>query len=194
MSDRYFILDAEVDNKVCVITEDAEGVEDTPELTDGIPLKGIYPENAALFMNEDHSGMRLVDFVANHLLYIIVSDKVKKVFEQEGVENIEYLPVSIYDQKKRLASADYFIANVLGAVDCLDHEKSEYDRSVVNPTKIQHFDKVVIHEDKVPENLKIFRLKESPSTIFIRHDLLETLKKNKLKGFETFRLGVEVFL
>ena len=194
MSDRYYILDGEVDNKVCVITEDAEGVEPSNLLTSGRSLKGIYPNNAALYMNEDHPGMRLVDFVANHLTYLIVSDDVKQVLEQEGVQNIEYLPVSIYDQKKRLASSEYFILNVLGTVDCLDYEKSEYERSLVNPARIQHFDKVEIHEDKVPEDIKIFRLKDRPAMIFIRSDLLKAFKKNKLSGFETFRLGVEVFL
>jgi len=194
MSDRYFILDDEVDNKVCVITEDNEDVERSTKLTSGIPLKGIYPDNAALYMNEDHPGMRLVDFVANHLLYLIVSGKVKQVLQQEGVENIEYLPVSIYDQKKRLASSDYYIVNVLGTVDCLDHENSEYDRSLINQAKIQHFDKVVLHENQVPVDVKIFRLKGRSEMIFIRSDLLEALKKNKLTGFETYRLGVEVFI
>jgi len=194
MSNRYFILDGEVDNKVCVITEDAEGVERSTKLTSGGALKGIYPENAALYMNEDHPGMRLVDFVANHIRYLIVSEKVKQVLQQEGVENSEYLPVSIYDQKKRLVSSDYFILNVLGTVDCLDHEKSQYKRSRISPERIRHFDKVVLHEDKVPGDVRIFRLKDRPAMIFIRVDLLDAFKKNKLTGFETYRLGVEVFI
>ncbi|NOZ52463.1 MAG: hypothetical protein GXP08_04865 [Gammaproteobacteria bacterium] len=194
MPNHYFILKAEVDHKVCVITEDAEGVVPITDHTSGRTLKGIYPENAELYMDEDHSGMRLLDFVANHLTYLIVSKKVKQVLQQEGVDNIEYWPVLIYDQKKRLASSDYCILNVLGTVDCLDHENSEYDRSILDPARIQHFDKVVFHEDKVPEDVKIFRLKDREAMIFIRNDLLDALKKNNLKGFEVLRVGENVFI
>ena len=71
--------------------------------------------------------------------YLIVSGKVKAILEKEALTNIEYLPVLIYDQKKRCASSDYYIANILGSIDCLDHEKSEYDRSLIVPENIQAF-------------------------------------------------------
>lgn len=194
MADNYFILKAEVTSHYCIIKNHPEGVKRSPRLTAGVPLKGSYPDNAIFYMDEDHTGMKLADFIANHLRYLIVSDKVKAILEKEAITNIEYLPVSIYDQKKRCASSDYYIANILGSIDCLDHEKSEYDRSLIVPEKIQAFYKVALLEEKIPEDEKLFRLKDQPSIIIIRKDLLALLKGNDLTGIDIFNLNEHVML
>ena len=86
-----------------------------------------YPDGARVFLAEKY-GLRLTDFISNTLNYVIVSTRVKEAIEAHSNVAIEYLPLSIFNPRKRLMSDAYWIINPLGTVDCVDLDKSDVRR------------------------------------------------------------------
>src|SRR5262249_1028568 len=90
----------------------------------GIELaKDEIPADLRLFMSEDFEGNIAADIVANACNFLIVSRRIKEVFENFSKTNVQYLPVNIYDQEKKFSSGDYFIVNPLIAVSLLNREE-----------------------------------------------------------------------
>ena len=82
--------------------------------TRGEPAAEIYPPDARVTMSPKFGGMELPDFVSNTRSLLIVSRRVKEVFEKVNRGATEYLPLAIHNHKRRLASPDYFVINPLG--------------------------------------------------------------------------------
>jgi hypothetical protein len=89
----------------------------------GEPMAEHYPPNGHVVISERY-GLRLTDFVSNTLNYVIASRGMKEVIEAHSNVAIEYLPLSIFNPRKRLQSADYWIVNPIGTVDCVDLDHS----------------------------------------------------------------------
>jgi hypothetical protein len=92
----------------------------------------------------------------------------KKALDAQGVDNIDYFPVILRNPETEELDTSYFLANILGLLDCVDMAKSE-----VNwwPSG-RGFDflSMVIDESKT-HGAKIFRLAEDPTKVIINEDL-----------------------
>ena len=82
---------------------------------------------------------------------IVANNKVKNVLDNMNVENIEYLPIRLWDHQKEPVSDDYYILNPLGSVDFIDMEKSEYVMNPLNESQIDDIEDLVINIDKPPK-------------------------------------------
>ena len=136
------------------------------------------PERSRAYMDKG-SGMKLASLIPNTDNMLLVHRTVKDVIEAEARGGtIEYLPVSIYNHKKRLASDDYFIVHPVGAVDCLDLPASDIkylDGEVVTVRKM------ILSPEKLEEAPDLFRVEEDPAVYLISERLLEKLRNS---GFE----------
>lgn len=154
----------------CVVHErpDGMGAEDY-RLGQGEPTTGVYPEDARIYMSDEESGIELPSFIGNTSSMLLTDHALKDAIAAVcGAKGFEYLPVSIYNHKKRCASDDYFIVNPLGSFDCLDQAKSvvKYlDGQVVNVKKI------VIDAKKSEKLPPLFRLQQRPQ-VYIATDAL----------------------
>ena len=85
-----------------------------------------------------------------------------------GVDNIDYFPVTLRDQKNGELDTEYLLANVLGLVDCVDMQKSKVEHwesgmgfdflsMAIDPAKARGF--------------KLFRLKDDPTKVIIDEEL-----------------------
>ena len=101
---------------------------DADNPTRGEKAAHLYPADARVYMSTKWKGTKLPDFVSNVESLLIVSRRVKEVIEKINQRPIEYIPISIHDQKQKLASADYFIVNPLGCFDILDFDACDVDR------------------------------------------------------------------
>jgi hypothetical protein len=151
----------------------------------------------------------------------VFSQNTKSLFEQAGITNFEYYQVTLRDEfppnnttdkddkkkPKPIEYTNYFIANVVGLVDCVDHEKSvlEYfyppelrDQKKEDPNKeddindpfagenpndIDFITKLVLDESKVDSQLKVFRLKDQPNLLVFHESIVDLIRKEKLSGF-----------
>lgn len=140
----YWILVADEQSDGAVLTYVPEDGPDDFEYSEGIPLLQDYPaqEDAVMVYDSDYPDqVKLYDFVPNLESILVVSVKVKEVLVGQGVENIEYLPITLWDHQKKPSSSDYFILNPLGGEKIIDMEKSEYRMSSLDEGQIKRIKK-----------------------------------------------------
>lgn len=152
---------------------------------------------------------------------IVVSDKVKSSWSPI-INNLQYLTLNIIDpfsnndevilaklqgeeiDHKQKNYENYFIVNVVGLVDGVDHAKSELE--YFNPDmeipedmpermkkailedqegdlEIDFVNSLKLDECKVPDDLLIFRLKDCPRLIIVKEELVRSIKEAELSGF-----------
>jgi hypothetical protein len=179
-------LQPRVDLGFCFLDNVPVGTESkTFRMAEGIEIEADYPKDARVYMDNRNPGIKLPSLIGNTNSFLIVSGSVKNVIERMNTGTIEYLPVSIYNHKKRLASSDYFIINPIGSLDCLDLNASEityFDGHIVT------IDKYVLAAKKLAGVLDLFRIKDDPRVYVISHKLALELKKINATNFYLFPL------
>ena len=106
----------------------------------------------------------------------VCSERVKNIFEQFCSKNeVEFLPCFLDGTNE-----NFYIFNVLGQEDCVDYEKSNYQK-FSNSNKIMFFNHI---EFKQNINRHLFRLKDLPyCNYFVSQSLKEKLEEAGVQGF-----------
>jgi hypothetical protein len=153
------------------------------QFRDGHPMRDVMPAHAAYPMSSRWSDRRaLYDFQSNTLQLLIVSKRCREVLESGHHDNIEFLPIVVLDHRGKVASNDYFIAHLLGSVDCMDRERSSFEPNPLNPDIFGVCDRLVLQDDKIPDDVELFRLSNGPTTYIARQSLKERLEKAGIQG------------
>lgn len=164
----------------CVVTN--PNVKDDYELSEGVSRADGWPDDVKAPMSPEYpKDIELPDNVSGTEL-VIISDKVRQALAAERVTNVEYLPLTIVNHKKKVASKDYFILNPPDVVDCIDLEASEVKWNAIDKTLISRCKQLVLKEANVPKDAKVFRPKHLPNQILIRSDLAKKLEGAGLTG------------
>jgi hypothetical protein len=140
----------------------------------GEPMAEHYPDDGHVVLSEKY-GLRLTDFISNTLNYIIASTRMKEVIEAHSNVPIEYLPLSLFNPRKRLQSSEYWIVNPIGDVDCVDLEKSDVRRG--HDTGLITF---IMEYQFLEERLRdtrpsMVRPKETPWEVFVDEPTAQAL-------------------
>ncbi len=188
----FFILSTHNDPKHCVVNEVPESlVPKMWRITEGLPMEHRYPPDVVLKMDNGHKGLVIPDLVSNTESIALVSSRLKGLLEQHAEARIEFLPAAIANHKGRVAAKDYFIANVLDHVDCVDKERSEVEELNPDPALLSGLFRLQVHQDRISPEAKLFRLKTMPSAILIRDDLGALLDAEKFTGIRYIAMGEE---
>jgi hypothetical protein len=143
-------------------------------LAEGTSVKDIYPESPRIDLTEENPGLRLESFVGNSKRMLVVSRPLRAVVEQYCKDqDIEYLPVHIYNHRGRLHSDEYTLINPLGTLDCADLERSEI---MMMEGEIISVDRVVLSPAKLERPPHLFRVREAPYFYILSEPLAEALK------------------
>ncbi len=156
-------------------------------LNKGIPAEKWFPQNVIFKMSME-SGIRVADVFPNTLMKKIISIKIKNVLEENSVSKCEFLPIKIENHKGRLVEEQFFIANFLESIPCLDQENSEFVIDALDKTQMDHISRLFLDENKIPENIDLFRLSEMNTLILIREDLKLKLEEAELTGLNFIEL------
>jgi len=187
----YFIFVINSDPRVGVIEKLDDAFDDYWMLNEGMALRDKYPPRLELTLSKKDGDM-ITDFIDNIHKVVLVSEKARAILEQAGLgpEQVEFLPFTLKDRKRKKVPEPYFIANALQSFDCFDWDRSKYD---LYPTKRKvvstSLSKLYVHEDKVPKDALFFRLGELKNRILIRSDLLEKLKAAGCTGISVAAMG-----
>jgi hypothetical protein len=141
----FYIWKSEIEEGYCIVTM-PEGIEDI-QLSDNL------------------SGA----------VYIIVSKAIRDCLADAKINNVEFLPITIYNHKGRVASHEYYILNPLDISDCIDIKASKVEWNSIAKDRIDFCDHLVLNESLIPSNFKIFRPKFWPSLILVRQEITEML-------------------
>jgi len=179
----YFGLDTFDSASACLSSHPPELKGSTYRLDDGEPLAGWFPANARYPMSRHYPNARKLNDLQNNTLEIhVVSRALRETLVEVGCKNVEFLPIVILNHRGKVASDEYSIANVLGAVDCLDREQSKYKMDALVRTKVDSIEKLVLRVDRIPEDLHLFRLKDRPETHLVSEALKGAIEAKRLTG------------
>jgi len=159
------------------------------EYWDGISLVEKFPvsiEAQMGFAADYPDAINLYDFVANIDDLFIVSKKVKEVIVGLGVGSMEYLQLTLFDHQMKVTTTDYYILNSVGSIDCIDMEKSEYRMGRIVKDRIKRIKNLVLDEDKIPPEAKIFRLVHKPDEYIVSDVVRKAFEKNGITNFGLF--------
>lgn len=180
MKSQYVIWTSKEEPNCCVLQE-LRGVEKKYQLRKGISRFEGFPGSASFSMNPDYPhDTVLTDNLMNTSMMKIISRRVKEMLEQNGVQKVEYLPVTIINHKGRVASRDYFILHDIDPIDCLDKDKCGATMSPVDPESIDRVERLVLDDAKVDITREIFRPKYFPALTLVSRELAAAIDS---KGF-----------
>jgi hypothetical protein len=151
----------------------------------GISRLVDFPTDAYYEMNEKFpKDTALLDFIFCTGSQLLVSPRVKTFFEEEKLKNNEYLPVSIINLEGEKIPEPYYIVHQLIPQDCIDLDKSSFERNDINPEIFFWLKKTVLLHDKIDPEVTLFRMKYYPHMAVFREDLIEKIKAAGLKGIK----------
>jgi len=163
------------DSDRCFLDDTPEGLDGRSfHLAWGRPVKGLYPQDPRIYLGEEYPGLRLESFVGNTKSMLVVSSALRALLEKwcQGLE-VEYLPVHIYNHRKRLHSSDYSIINPLGTFDCLDQTASDVKRL---GTEVIRLRRIVLSPEKLKSAPHLFRIPEDPTVYVVSEPLVKAIE------------------
>lgn len=160
---------------ICLLGK-VEGYEATWRFIGGKPLADTFPTGVRFHMRETSpTDIKLADSLVNLDRAIVVSKALVDYLEGKKLPAVEYLPVSIVNHKGRVASADYFVVNVLAVQDCLDLQKSEPNYNKINPTRIDGVKRIVFDPSKMDPAFPLFRAKGFNRVLFVESKMADAI-------------------
>jgi uncharacterized protein DUF1629 len=187
---KYFLLDTlgDVDGERAVIDRAPEDLGlQYYRLAKGVRIGDLYPDDARVLMSKKFQGLKLDSLLGNTKGFLIVKVPVKEAIEAHCADDdIEYLPFTLYNLKKRVQSKDYFIVNPIGTVDCLNLEASviKYVDKPGDPSHgaVVNVKKYVFEPKKLKRAPALFRVKEKPTRYVVNEQLASAFDKAKFSN------------
>ncbi len=184
MADEYRIWKAVAGPGVCSLAS-IEGFDAPWDLIRGRPLRSRLPKDVRYPMKPSRPrDTKLVDCVENAGLAVVVSKRVAEFLRTKKIPEVEYIPASIVNHKGRVASADYFIVNILAIQDCLDLARSNPTYNHINKVEIDRVEKLVLDEKKIDPTLPLFRMKNYYRHVLVGAKLAAEIAEQGFTGFE----------
>ncbi len=117
----------------------------------------------------------------------LMNAKMLSVLADAGVDNIQSYEAIVFDKNDNKINDDYFAVNIVGRIECVDMENSEY-REIEGSRRL-YFRKIIIDEAKTHDAL-LFRLHESPSEVIIHDTVKQRLENENLPGLDFIKASV----
>lgn len=116
---------------------------------------------------------------------LVMSNHCLKILNNEHNLNIQSYKFNIVDIKTNKTDNSYSLVNILDLIDCIDTKNSEL--KYFESGNIKRITKLVIDENLIPSNQKIFRLSKRKNLIFVHESIKDTIKQNGLTGFVFYK-------
>ncbi len=135
-----------------------------------------------------HEGSEFTDYLANNVGWFIVSKKFKNLIEKID-EETQFLPVNVVDIKseKRLGNNEYFVANVLGVIDALNLENSNYSVMDLDGEKVYSVRKYAVSTNKIKYK-NVFKLKGDEIPLFVSERFKQLVEESGITGCEFIKI------
>ena len=188
-SGNYLIWDADAQSSYCLLGY-IEGFEDEWKLMKGDSVAKEWPADVRMRMDPDFKKkIKLSDNVLNPARVLVASKALCDFFRKKPVPNVEYLPITILDHKKKVASKEYSIVNLVTTQDCIDTTASEVTWNNINPEYIMSMKRLVFDETKIDDDALLFRAKHLKTLIFVRADFAAEVTAAGFTNVKLWRLS-----
>ena len=143
------------------------------EITNWLVVYFFYSSKGSTLENE---------YLSNVNNWLIVHKKVKKEFEKQKIQGIQYLPVRVVDVLTHSVSHNYYAVNILNWIDGIDMEASEWEYEEEDDAYFFEPKGMVLDEQKC-EGYDIFRCTKDTICIFVSEKIKKIFEKNNWQWF-----------
>lgn len=149
-----------------------------------------WNDNLEIYYSSDEGNV-WTDYLANDKGWFLVSEKLKTLLESVNTE-IQFLKVSVRENKNVNLKKDYYFANVLRVVDALCLEKSKYfETEIAGIGTIYTVSKYGIYSDKT-ENSDVFKLANRQQVpLFVSEKFKSLIDEYNITGISLVEIAVE---
>jgi len=157
-------------------------VEYVHQTVEGHEYGDAFPSDAVMSMSPHFKkDTKLVDDVMNAARVKVCSKRLVDFLKSKHLKNVEYLPVTILDHKKKIASKEYNIVNPFGLQDAIDMKASvptlnSFDQSVDSVQQL------VFDKSRIDPELRLFRFAGLSRPVIIEKTLAEELRAQDFVG------------
>jgi hypothetical protein len=177
----YLVWDATYAGNACHVLG-VRKVEYTHQLVEGYEYGDTFPKDAVMSMSPHFKkDTKLVDDVMNAARIKVCSKRLVDFLKNKNLKNVEYLPVTILDHKKKVASREYSIVNPIGLQDAIDMKASfpvlnSFDQTVDSVKKI------VFDVSRIDPQVRLFRFAGLSRPVIIEKTLADELQAQGFVG------------
>lgn len=162
-----------------------EGFEDDYKLMSGHSVTPDWPGDVSFTMDPDFKKrIKLSDNLVNSNDFLVASEPLQRFLQAEAVPEVQYLPVTIFNHKKKVEQDAYAIVNPVGLQDCVDLNASMVVMNSINPNYISIVKRLVVDESKISPESRLFRVKGLDTLIFFRRELADKIRTRGFTGIE----------
>jgi len=185
----YFIWRARKSDIFCSL-EDLDGIDDSFELKRGISRAEGFPKDASFNMNrKKKKSKKLSDNIGNVDGLLVVSKKLKEFIAEKEPRDVEYLPVTIMDHKKKPINEEYFIVNPYKLIQCINTDETKnIVWNAIDPELISGCTNIVLDSDKIGIDYPLFRPRHLPYLVMIQADFANEISDAGFVGPHFFSL------
>ncbi|NRD74008.1 hypothetical protein HQQ94_12315 [Shewanella sp. VB17] len=115
---------------------------------------------------------------------LIVNKKIKELLEELGVGNIDFYNVNLVNIKDN-TSISYYLANVIGAFECVDYEHSDIE--LWPNGKIEQIDALAFIDTSEMDLPPIFRLSSFLPLVIVNDEIKQAFEANNITGFKFYK-------
>lgn len=144
-------------------------------LNHGVPVSHLIPDERVFQINPK-SGKVIPDCLPNTAGVLLVAETLKEYLQEHSGADVEFVRSKVKNHRGRLQREPFYIANILGAVDCIDKKKSDiewFDSDNASCIK-----RLVPDYKRIPKDAKLFRLAKAMGVFLVRDDFCGELVKN----------------
>lgn len=153
------------------------------KLLRGISYDGRFPSEARFEMSKRHKKeTALLDDVMNMDSVKVCSRRLVEFLKTRELRGVEYLPVTIFDHKGKVASSEYAIVHPVGPQPALDVEGCQPTYSNMIEGQIVRVQQLVIEPERVEAGLRLFRLDGFFYPVLVDRDLAMEIESAGFRG------------
>lgn len=159
-------------------------IEKSPELPfeeylfdDCVSLVNQFPQGVEYHLSEFNPlKNELLSIIEVGSKLLIINDDIKSIF-QLFEPSIEFLPITVVDHNGVKHLKQYYIANIIKSVDCVDLELSDFQYCPIEKERFILWNKIVFNYDNLTEAHNIFKVPQLSTSYFISEEV-----KNRLEN------------
>jgi hypothetical protein len=189
MQSNYVIWARDIVDGACALSG-MTGFEDDWKLIYGESVAQDFPAKARFAMDPDYPrDVMLTDNLYNGDMLIVASQRLRDLIESQHPTAIEYLPVPIYNHKKRAIKEPYAIVHPIEPVDCLVVEACDPEWGRINKKAIDRVKRLVIDEQRIPQGRLLFRPQLFCKVILAHRSLAQKIDASAMTGVRWVELA-----
>lgn len=187
VEDYWILLDCSEEDSA-IITGLPDDCPEAWEILEGGPIADQFPEKINLrFSKKYPKNIKLYDFVANTKNIRIISERTKQVFDGLRIEQVEYIPVTLYDHNDDIAGENYYICHIINRQPIIDTERSEYRVSPLDENKIDRVNLLHVNLQAIDPDAKLFRSARQDVLYCITSEVVNAMQAAGITGIRVIK-------